>query len=393
MGVSNNPFNDNVNSTDRASYRYAPSPGGRGPISGQCIASWNDRIAIGGVINGRSQVWISDQYFPLRFRALVTDEDQDGVPDLDSGLSKSFPGEDVKQLVPMPGSLLGRAPLVCFTTHGTYRFEGADAESLSRPTLLNQHGTNFPNSIARDKGLTYYLDNDLIIRAFAGGIESAPISRDHVDDQLENGDVTECTAAVYKDRLYFAYRANAASINQRVLVYETQMGAWVRDSYTTAAQNWAGLVVVGSGSTRKLIGITEEGRVYQLEKSGQLDDDGTAISGTLTTGELHVDMWEQRVWGSVGVVVDDIASGTWTITRNDENTTGTGSGPGAINVDVSTTRAYRWEKSSKSGNVDSGIMTASARITITGKVIAGKYLKAIVMKVSSRGTVPRGDRA
>jgi hypothetical protein len=61
-------------------------------------------------------------------------------------------------------------------------------------------------------------------------------------------------------------------------------------------------------------------------------------------------------------------------------------------VDVSTTRAYRWEKSSKSGLVDSGINAAALRLSITGKVVYGKFLKAMVVKVAKARNVPGADR-
>lgn len=393
MGVANNPFNDSVKSLDRASFRPSPSPGGRGPVSGICAASNNDRLGVGGVFGAKSSIWWSDQNFPLRFKPFPSDEDQDGVPDLDSGLSKSFPGEIVYQIAKMPGSLLGVAPAIVLTSHATYRFEGSDCESLSRPTFLNSHGTIYPRTVCTYGGFLFYLDNDLVVRSSAGGIDTQPISLWKIDDQLENGDMTKACAAVYKERFYLPHRASGATINQRVMVYETQLQEWVRDSYTTAAQNWAGLLTVGSGSTRKLLGFTEEGRLYQLEKAGQLDDDSTAITGTLTTGEVHDGMWDERVWGTVGVVVDAISGTTWDITRTNEyNTSDTGSGPGTINVGASTTRAYRWETNTSTGQ-DAGIRTPSCRISISGKVVNAKFLKSIVMKVSKEVTVPKGDRS
>ena len=386
--VGGSAFPDTTSPQDRGFYRTAPTFGTVTIPSGSTVAASGDRIIVGK----GNEVWASQKGYPFRFNQLFKDDDDDGIPDADSPTLTRFPGELVKRIHKMPGSMLGIAPILVFTTHGVHRMESADTEGLSRPTRMNAHGTYCPRTVAEHRGLIHYLDADLIVRRFAGGIEIDPISQNRVDDQLEGGDMDAATACVYKDRYYLAHRASGASINQRVLVYDPQLGEWVRDSYTTAAQNWAGMHVIGSGSSRKMIALTEEGRCYQLEKAGQLDDDGTAISGTLTTGELHDDMWHQRVWGSVGVVVDDIASGTWTVTRTNEYDAGTGSGPGTINVDVSTTRAFRWEKSSKTGLVDSGITAAALRLSITGKVVSGKYLKAVVIKYGKGRVVPAGDR-
>jgi len=393
MGVSNNPFNDTVPSADRAEFRPSPSPGGRGALSARAGCINNDRLYLGGVNGGTNQVWISDELHPLRFRALATDEDGDGYPDPNSGLSKSFPGEDVYALVPIPGTLVGVSPVACFTTGAVRRFEGRDAASLSRPTLMTEHGTIYPRSIVRNRGSIVYLDGELIVRVFNGGIESPPVSLYEVDDQFESGDMTKACGVVYKERYGLYYRASGASINQRAMQYDIQSQSWVRDSYATAAQNWEGVAIQGSGSSRKLIGFTKEGRIYQLEKSGQTDDDGTAITGTFTTGETHDDMFSQRVWGSVCVVTDAITGGTWTVARVDEHdATNTGSGNGSIDVAVSTTRAYRWETSTKTSQ-DSAIRAAAVKITISGKVMAGKFLKYIGIKVSKEKATPGGDRA
>jgi hypothetical protein len=383
IGISNNPFNDNVRSQDRALFRPAPSAGGRGPVSGRCACYSNDRLFVGGINGGSSQVWISDQTFPLRFRAFATDEDEDGALDIDSGLSKSFPGEDVYQLLEMPGSLLGIAPVICFTSHAVRRFEGADTDSLSRPTFLNEHGTIYPRSISCVRGSVHYLDVDLIVRRFAGGIETDPISLFKIDDQLEAGDMSKAASIVYKDRYYLAHRASAATINQKVMVYETHIQEWVKDSYSEANQNWAGYAKLGTGSSRKLIAFTEEGRVYQIEKAAQATDDGTAITITLRTPELHKDMWSRVLWGRVGVMADELAATTWTTTRSDpQNASNEGILTGTI--DMATNVPERvWRYDDNSGN-PAGIASPSLDLTISGTYQNAKYLKSLFIEFDQR---------
>lgn len=393
MGVSNNPFNDNVRREDRADFRYAPSPGSRGPVSGRCAESANDRLMVGGINGGSSQVWFSDETFPLRFRAVPTDNDGDGYPDPGSGTSKSFPGEDVYAIKKMPGSLSGRSPSIVFTSASTYRFDGSTSQALGRPTLVNTHGTIYSRSVVSHRNYLFYMDIDFVARRLSGGIQADDLSTGIVDDQFESGDLTKICAGMWKERINFAYRASGASLNQQVSLWDSTELKWVNDSYTTAAQNWLQFATVGSGSTRKFIAFTEEGRIYHIEKAGQTTDDGTAISGTLTTGELHDDMWSQRVWGSLGVITDSISGATWTVTRLDEQDQSlTGSGTGTINVGASTTRTYRYEKSSGTNLVQSGIRTAAARLTITGPVQNGKYLKSMILTVSKGTSVPKGDR-
>lgn len=394
MGTSNTPINDNNPDSDRVKFRPSPSPGGRGPLSGRAAAYSNDRLFIGGINAASSQMWGSDELFPLRFQALPSDEDQDGVPDPGAGFSKSFPGEDVYHIAQIPGTLSGIAPIAVFTSDAVYRHEGIDCASLSRPTLISQHGTIYPRTVKTHRGTMEYLDIDLVVRRLSGGINNEELSTNLVDDQFEGGDVTKACGFVWKEQYGLAHRASGSVLNQRVMVFDFLEGKWCRHSYTTSAQNWGAFTVIGSGSTRKMIGFTEEGRVYHILKSGQTTDDGTDISMTLTTGEIHDDMWEQRSWGSVGVVADSIAGVTWTITRLDENDNSlSGSGVGTINIGQATTRAYEWEKSSGTGLVRSGIKTAALRLTITGKVQPGKFLKAMVLGDITSTLVPGGKRS
>lgn len=381
MGVSNAIFNDNLNTTDRADFRPAPSPGGSGPLSALCACYSNDRLYLGGVSSGKSQIWISDQYYPLRFRAFVTDEDQDGIPDIDSGLSKAFPGELVQQLVPMPGTFMGLAPVICLTSHSTYRFEGSDAESLSRPTLCNQHGTLYPRTVALHRGMIYYLDADLIVRRFSGGMEAEPLSLFKVDDKLEAGVMTNAHAIVWKERYYLAYAAS--SLLQTVLVYETQLGEWCRDSYTAAAQNWRGFAVIGSGSTRKMIGFTDEALIYQMEKAAQTTDDSTAIAITLTSPELHKDAWSNVFWGRVGVIADKLSGGSFATTRADaQDTSNVGILTGSIDLATGVSgRAWRWDDNS---DYPPGMTAPSCSLTITGTYQNGKYIKSICIETEDR---------
>lgn len=381
MGVSNAVFNDNLNTLDRADFRPAPSPGGRGPLAALSACYSSDRLYIGGVSSGKSQVWISDQGFPWRFRAFVADEDLDGVPDLDSGLSKSFPGELVQQLVQMPGTFMGLSPVICFTNKRTYRFEGSDAESLSRVTLCNEHGTLYPKTVALHRGLIYYLDSDLIVRRFAGGMEAEPLSLFKVDDKLEAGVMTNAHAIVWKERYYLAYAAT--TLVQTILIYETQLGEWCRDSYTDAAQNFKGFAVIGSGSTRKMIGFTDEALIYQMEKAAQLTDDGTNITITLTSPELHKDGWSRVFWGRVGVIADKLAATSWTTTRADaQNVSNEGILTGSIDLATNATeRAWRWDDNS---NYPAGMAAVSCTLTIAGVYQNGKFIKSIQIETEDR---------
>lgn|GEM_PF-5557181 len=376
---------DNVPSLDRVIFRTAPSAAMINPRAGQCALGANNRLYVGGVSDGKNQIWISDDGFPWRFRPLPTDEDGDGLPDQTSGLSCSLPGEDIYQIIAMPGSFVGVAPVVVFTNQSTWRLEGIDTASLSRPTKIAAHGTVYPRSVTEFRGTVCYLDADLVVRRLGGGVDDPPLSLYKVDDQLENGDPSKAAGFFYKERYGLAYRANGASTNQRVLVYEIMAGEWCRDSYSAANQNWAGFAEQGIGTGRRLLGFTNEGRIYQLEKSGQPTDDGTAIAITLKTPELHQDLWTECFWGRLGIVCDKTPTPvTLTTSRTDPlNSANAGILSGSIDVNSPTTdRAYRWDGSG-ANHVPTGMDAPSCVYQLTGSYPPGKFIKALVYEFDS----------
>lgn len=382
---------DNMRTTDRVIFRPAPSAAGVAPKSGRCALGANNRLYIGGVFGGKGQVWISDDGFPWRFRPLPTDEDGDGLPDPTSGLVNSLSGEDVYGLLSMPGSFVGIAPVVVFTNMATWRMEGIDTASLARPTKMSAHGTIFPRTIVEFRGAVCYLDSDLIVRRLGGGIDDPPLSLYKVDDQLESGDMTKAAAFIYKERYGLAHRAPAASLNQRILVFEIMANEWCRDTYTITTQNWVGFATQGTGTTRRLLGFTEEGRIYQLEKPGQTMDDGSVIPITLKTPELHLDLWTECFWGRFGIVCDKATGVTLSTTRTDPlNSSNPGILTGTINVgSPATNRAYRWDGNG-SDLVPPGMDAPSCSYQLTGYYPPGKFIKALVYEFDTYG-VDRAD--
>lgn len=376
-------YTTNIPPQSRNTNRIAPPAGTVGPPKARTALGTNNRLYMGGISGNRSEMRVSASGFPLRFRAGPVPDGAGGAV-LDGPAVNRFFGEDIYKLVAMPGSFVGVAPVMVMTDRACWRLEGIDAASISSPTFMNPHGTVYPRTVKAHKGFIYYLDTEKQARRFSGGIEAEPLSIWKVEDQFENGSVSAAASEVFKERYYVSHRGPLDSLNNRAMVYESQLGEWFRDKYTN--QNWAGYIARKTGSNVQLLGIMDNCTIYHLEKSGQTTDDGTTISFDLNLGELHMGYFAHTNWGPVGMVVDESAGGLVTITRTDAMDA-TKTSVGTIDLDLNTPdRAWRTER--ETGGGPPGIEAGSCFVDIAGNVLPGKYFKQIWMEIETRGGGP-----
>jgi hypothetical protein len=386
---------------DKDYARKAPSEYTVRPPKASAWCGNNNRVFVGGISGDTGRVMASVEGYPTRFESLSRDSDADGAIDDDSGANVNYAGEQVKRIVPLPGSLVGISPIATFTNRNVWRQEGIDALSLSRPTLLTPHGTLYPFSIAVQKGNVYWLDSEKQPRVLIGGMDSEPLGIWKIEDQLIDNVVTNCTGAVYKEAYKLAFAASGATTNKYVLNYEERLGEWVLDEYTNP--DWAGYVFdeVSQTAGYRLLGITTTGEVFVVEKEAQTADEQKtgsstdAISITMITGDQHGDMWESMTFGEVSILCDKSSATTLTFTWLDP-CDATPDGVTASTIDLFTnvdTRAWRRAVTSDADHLPAGITAHAARLQVTGALIPGKNITGLAYQYEMADLEPDVDHA
>jgi hypothetical protein len=321
----------------------------------------------------------SEADYPFRFRNFNR-KLETGDWDPFSGAYVQFPGESIKAIVGVAGSLLGADPILVLTDGGVWTMDGEDVISISRPRRVSMYGTQAPDGWAVYDNVLYYADYEGQIRTVNFGAES--LSTGQVEDILRGvpaGRKDDINLAAFRDRLYVAYTPSGGTDNTKILVYDFHPDSrgWVRDDLGTKDAEY----IFKSRYDGNLYFVTEGDAatapvVYEHEKSGQTDDAGTAITMTLTTPEFHHNMWENVHVHEVGIICDDDDTGTLTVTRTfkpDGSTavgqidlSSTGSNPETWRKDYHATEERRM-----------GGEGASCDITITGDMAGGKKIYGI----------------
>jgi hypothetical protein len=374
---------------DKDYARKAPSEYTVRPPKASAWCGNNNRVFAGGISGDTGRVMASVEGYPTRFESLSRDSDSDGAIDDDSGANVNYAGEQVKRIVPLPGSLVGISPIATFTNRNVWRQEGIDALSLSRPTLLTPHGTLYPFSIAVQKGNVYWLDSEKQPRVLIGGMDSEPLGIWKIEDQLIDNVVTNCTGIVFKEAYKLAYAASGATTNKKVLNYEERLNGWHRHSYTNP--DWAGYVLdeVSQTAGYRLLGITTTGEVFEIEKASTTADDQKtgsstdAISITITTGEMHGDLDDAFFWGRVAILCEKMSGVTLTVTRSDPAwTSNDGATTGTIDLSTGVNeRAWRYDQTATT-LLPTGIKSQAMQLSITGAAIPGKFIKGAIIEIS-----------
>lgn len=404
---------DRIETTSKYFNRKLASSGNQKPPKGMALASNGSRMLVGGISGNRAQTWASDRGYPLRYVGIIRDEDFNGEIDEDSGTIIEMPGERVLRFLPMPNPYAGYAPFIAWTNAGMWGIEGPDPLSLATPGRLNSHGTLYPDSVAVHRNTVCFLDSEKVPRAFTpGSREAVPLGVWHIEDQFENGDCWDCNAFVWGERYNICLRAPNATKRRKIVYIEERTQKWWTHSYTSPdfscifVQQTEGSSS-GSFSTAhgsKLIGISDEGYVMQLEKPNQTTDEdftGTPEAISITIQKyLHSGLlgsqfaftpvhwqhpwicWEESAGGSLTVTFDTPQD----TTENNANNTGT------VDMD-SGVPDHVWRYFSDSTDQSRpGVRAHGTFMTITGNPTPGKFIRGIGIKaVPAKGGGPDVD--
>jgi hypothetical protein len=340
--------------------------------TGSSLLASGGRLFVGGVGAAKGELWVSEEFGSTKFRTTVRFLDSKNA-DPTSPTRVSFPGEIMTGLASVGGGLIGVDPVFAFTQGNVYRMDGLDAASLSKPTRVGRHGCPWPRTIAERLGELYWVDNERQVRTMRGS-QMLPVSKLKIDDKLKIANLQNASGATMGERYYLAYQPSGGSTNTNVLIYEERLGEWCED--VLASGDAGQLVTIDDPLQRKIYSFSNAGHVYRIESPGQATDDGTALPITITTPEIHGEMWQSVFPGAVGVV-SDVTAATLTITRSWRPSA---SGhDGTINLASASGTAWLWEHCAN--EVKPGGSGLSCQIAITGTLPAGFRFYALVSQL------------
>lgn len=383
-------FADNNRPDEKDYARKAPSAYTVRPPKASSWCAGNNRLVAGGISGDKSRVSFSDEGFPMRFVSVPRDSDSDGNVDPDSGTSLSFPGEEVQRIVALPGAWVGVSPIAILTNKNLWRVEGIDSLSLSRATLMQPHGTMYPRSVVVHKSNLIWLDSERQPRSLDG-----PLGIWKIEDQIQDGDPTNAFGIVFKEAYKLAYRAPSGTVNKRVLNFEERLNGWHRHTYTNP--DWAGFLIdeVSAASGTRLLGVTDTGEIFEIEQKNKLVDDQKTgastddITLTLTSGEIHADMWDSVFFGRCGLLCDKATGRTLTFTRSDPaNASNPGVLVGAVDCETGVAdRAWRYDQNATTKGPP-GLIAQACQISMSGAWTPGKYIKGWFVELGPNDKKP-----
>jgi hypothetical protein len=193
--------------------------------------------------------------------------------------------------------------------------------------------------------------------------------------------------------------ASDGGLNKRGFIYDEQTQGFVLDTFSAANLNFASVMVIATTPTILVLGITEKGRVWQLEKTpipatpSTYLEGGAGLAVEAWSREIYSDLWERIRFGRIGFVCDqkDGSGTTINTTLNtvryssfDQTNNGGGSST-RINLASSTLgagSAYRWDSDASGNNV--GIGAFSCIVKVSGTFPAGVRFRKLVIEVAGK---------
>lgn len=376
VGLGFTPSYARSNTRDMS--RMAKEVGHRPIPPGALFATANDRLFVAGTSSPGS-LWVSADRDPFSFRQVPTVTEL-GQIDARSATYRTFSGQAVTALLRLQGDVLGVDSVLVWTDRGLYRLGAFDAKEVLRAARLGEIGTTQPASVAAYGGTVWFLDTEGQVRRTNGGLASESMTLGKVDDLLTS-DSTVATCAVSGFggyRLFF--RDVASGLNTLCLTWQAITGEWVLDRYPFSV---ARVTSHETASGRSLLACTDNGVLYELERIGQVTDDGAAITVRVVGPELSDGMWGGLTLGGMGVVMDGGVNTVLT-TRRECPYDGT-SVEAEIDLSssaLSTAAAWRWD--SAGGNLVSTGLVPSGLPSIAGELPGGKRLRTWVIEVAGR---------
>lgn len=356
---------------------------------GYAMAFSNGRLYC-GVTRGSSSnagfnaVYASERDFPLRFRALPRNISERNSET--SGYMVSLgPGDECMKLI--AARITGETSSVfAFCRDTVYRLNGLNPEPLAKV------GTLCPDTCVEDKGVLYWVSNDLHLMRWGGQLENlSQFVESNVIQAVQANERKYMAAYAYADKVYLSHGDASETRNYKVLVYDTKLDAFVSDDLYPAAacpSAWfsyeGGSGVSGINSKLNRCFFTPTGAGMGFESTTSTTDNGTAIAiiadsrefsgpGLLFTRRLRVEA--------------DGQSNTLSSVRVTENPSGTVTG------ELPLTGSGRQDRFDSEVGTDRpiGSRSKSVQYRLSGNMTGGTRIYSIQAEI--RGTVDgSGDK-
>lgn len=349
----------------------------------KCLAFANDRLLAGGASGSTRNLYVSEYRNAFRMRSFTAR--QNGVPDADAPLTLTVGNGVFQAIVPMSSSLLGSDTIFVFMSDGILVTGGQTSGQLQQIARVSKFGTISPFSIAELNGKIFYLDTEMQVRVLEGGSPYS-ITRNRVSNQtraIPTARRAYAVGAVHNDLYYLFFTEAAGSANTLGLVWDDELREWVNDVPPKPIE---GLLSWNTGTGKRLIAVgldTADLKAYEYDLLTQSQDlDSTNITCGLTLPDIHSEDGKGIHIERVALTMDDVASGTGTITRTYKTDTSTG--VSSINLDAATgyEQTARYDAAQTiSGGLGYGV---SARLNISLAATAGKRLYKVAAEVEPR---------
>ena len=329
----------------------APDPQHTPIPTGKAMIAANGRLYVAAThgAGAFSKLYISEHRHPFRF--LETPRKVDDLTDPSSATTHLFEGEDIQGFAAVSVGYGGASYIYVFTDQNIYMI-GAD---VNRVQKIASVGTLSPQSIAEFRGTVFFLDADRKVRILEAGV-LRDISDRMVEDILlaipaaswAASRLHKVTGAIWNGCYRLGYSPSGETTNTNYLMFDVDEQKWYQNdpAGTITVEQ---LLPYKDTSKKILLGFSSSLHVYEIEKSGQTTDDGTNPTMTLTTCEFQLADWMEFTIGRVGVICDDVSSGSIAVTRSYRPGSGSNA-TSTINVDVTPSQAWRYDGAITQGN-------------------------------------------
>ena len=264
---------------------------GRRAPAGDCISipqgysmTFSNGRLYCGVTRGSSSnaafnaVYASERDFPMRFRALPRNISERNSET--SGYMVSLgPADECMKLI--AARITGESSSVyAFCRETVYRLNGLNPEPLAKV------GTLCPDSCVEDKGVLYWISNDLHLMRWGGKLENlSQYVESSVLNAVQANERKYITGYSFSDKVYLSHGDGSQTNNYKVLVFDTKLNNFVSDDlYPSSAcpAQWfsyeGGSGVTGVNSKLNRCFFTPTGAGMGFESSTSTTDGGTAIA-------------------------------------------------------------------------------------------------------------------
>lgn len=277
-----------------------------------------------------SGVFVSEKDRPGRYTNVPGD-----VTEQDRGMFHSLEDENGSKVLAVATSIKGVSQVFCWSDRAMWEV------SDIAPVKVCDMGTCAPATVVTQNGAVFWVSQDLEIVRMVGGSLSG-ISRYTVHDKMAAVPTARrkyMSGAIKASRYYLARASADSTENHRVLVWNDDLVMFESDDSVPVGTPCSQFFKWQRDGESLLSFFTKNGQIWEYEREGTVDDNGTNIDLTVHTHQIKSG-WDKIVVGQAQVVCDSQAV-TMTVLRTAMFPAGTTSGTLSCAGGGSETKAWR----------------------------------------------------